>query len=328
MPRADRLLAMVRILSGPCRHSLDQLSRELETSPRTIYRDLADVEARGIAIERVDGAYRLLDSAVIRPLQLTARERLVLTLALENPSITRQSAFRSALQQLRAKLSTTNDGASAAPLILLSGPDRTGSVPGEVVVAIERAIDEGHSISMLYASLSSKKVAWRGVDPWALVHRSETWYLIGRCHLHDEPRTFRLDRIESVLPIGTSFMRPSRFSASEWFRASWGALAGGDGEECVIVFEPDVAPLIEHARFHDSEEKRQLPDGRLEYRARVAPLDEIARWICGFGGSARAVEPLALVDRVRAIATGASRAHETKRENRRSRVAARVARRK
>lgn len=327
MPRADRLLAMVRILSGPRRHSLDQLSENLGASPRTIYRDLADLEARGIAIERVDGAYRLLDSAAIRPLQLTARERLVLTLALENPSITRQSAFRSALGQLRAKLSTLDESPSGSPLILLSGPDRTGSVPGEIVGAIERAIDEGHSISMLYASLSSRKVAWRGVDPWALVHRSETWYLIGRCHLHDEPRTFRLDRIESVLPIGTSFTRPAQFSASEWYRASWGALAGGDGEECVVVFEADVAPLIEHARFHDSEAKRQLSDGRLEYRVRVAPLDEIARWICGFGGAARAVEPPALVERVRALAAGASRAHEIKSENRRPRVAAHVARR-
>ena len=79
MPRADRLFVLARLLSGPARRSLDDLVRELHTSPRTIYRDLADLEARGIAVERVDGRYRFLGTSGVHSLPLSGRERILLT---------------------------------------------------------------------------------------------------------------------------------------------------------------------------------------------------------------------------------------------------------
>jgi predicted DNA-binding transcriptional regulator YafY len=60
------------LLSGPNRRSLDELARTLETSPRSIYRDLADLEARGVPIERADGRYRLVEGSTVRPVPLTA----------------------------------------------------------------------------------------------------------------------------------------------------------------------------------------------------------------------------------------------------------------
>jgi hypothetical protein len=41
----------------------------------------------------------------------------------------------------------------------------------------------------------------------------------------------------------------------------------------------------------------------------TSPLEEIARWIVGFGGNAVALAPPFLADRVLAIAAGAARAH-------------------
>ena len=51
MPRADRLFALVQRLSGPRFIGLDELTRELDTSARTVYRDLCDLEQRGLPIE-------------------------------------------------------------------------------------------------------------------------------------------------------------------------------------------------------------------------------------------------------------------------------------
>jgi predicted DNA-binding transcriptional regulator YafY len=41
---------LVQLLSGPARRTLNDLARELSASPRTIYRDLADLEARVVAM--------------------------------------------------------------------------------------------------------------------------------------------------------------------------------------------------------------------------------------------------------------------------------------
>lgn len=313
MPRADRLLALVRILSGPRRRSLAELVTQLGASPRTIYRDLCSLESRGIAVERVEGAYRLLESSAVPTLHLSPQELILLTLALENPSFSRQPGYRRVLSQLRAKLAGSG-AVLPAGIVALAGPETTGEIAPEIIAAIESAIDKSHSLSIHYTSLSSGATTWRSVEPWGLVHRSGAWYLVGHCAQHREPRTFRLDRIRAVLPIGTSFEPPRHFSPARWFEASWGALAGGEAVDCVIVFESDVAPLMRYARFHESESKRVLTDGSLEYRVRVVPADDLARWIAGFGGAARALEPLSLARRVATIASGAAAAHEPKSE--------------
>jgi predicted DNA-binding transcriptional regulator YafY len=311
MPRADRLFALVQLLSGAKRIPLRELAQKLDSSERTVYRDLAALEERGIAIERVDGSYRLLDRRAAS-LPLTPRERLLLEILLESPSLSTQPAYRPLLRSLRSKLAPAGGAENGRPL--LAGPERSGEIAGEIVEALEEAIGSSHSVSIRYGSLASGE-AWRAVDPWVTVHRAGAWYLVGRCHRHDEPRTFRLDRIRAVLPIGTSFERP-KFDVEAWFAASWGveAPAGGPLHDVAIVFEPAVAPLIESARHHPRELKHRLPDGTLEYRVTLAALDEIARWIVGFGGSAHATAPAALVGKVASMAEGAANAHARPRE--------------
>ena len=84
MPRADRLFALVQLLCGTRFRKLGELTAELGTSARTIYRDLGDLESRGLPIERVDGAYRIATAATVRPLPLTDRERALLAVSLSN----------------------------------------------------------------------------------------------------------------------------------------------------------------------------------------------------------------------------------------------------
>jgi predicted DNA-binding transcriptional regulator YafY len=326
MARADRLFALVHLLSGGRRYRLEEISGDLGISPRSVYRDLADLESRGVPIERVDGTYRLMEGATIRPLRLTP----VLALLIENPATSRQPAFRDDLRHLRAKLSAANCGArddeetADAKVSVLAGPDRTGTIAPAVRSELENAIRDRRSLSILYTSLTDRRPGWRGIDPWALVHRSEAWYLVGRCHVHDDPRTFRLDRITGVLPIGKSFTRPPDFDVREWLESSWGILEGDAEVESVILFDPSVAPLIEHASHHASEKKQRLDDGSIEYRVHVGNLDEIARWIIGFAGAARAVAPPELIESVRKLATGALDAHATRKPPKSSRLTPRA----
>lgn len=310
MSRADRLLALLQFLSGPRRRSLGEIAGELEMSPRSIYRDLAGLEARGIPIERADGTYRLMEGARMRPLALTDRERLLLSMMLENPAVLGQSAFARDLRLLRSKLAGVE--AQADEIVgKLAGPDHTGPVATEIAESLESAIRRSHSLSIRYTSMSERRPVWRGVDPWVIVNRSQAWYLVGRCHQHDEPRTFRLDRVSAVLPIGGSFERPLDFDIDRWFGASWGVESSCDTVDVHVAFDASVAPLIEHGRHHPHERKECRADGGLDYYVHVGPLDEIARWVAGFGGAAVAITPQELVDRVRAIAAGAAASHTT-----------------
>jgi predicted DNA-binding transcriptional regulator YafY len=121
-PWLDPTVCSPWLICSPDRHRLDELTARLETTPRTIYRDLAALELRGFPIERVDGTYRLMTGPSSSSLPLTARERVLLALALDNPSFKRQPALARDLRQLRLNLAAEID---AEPVVARrGGPDQ------------------------------------------------------------------------------------------------------------------------------------------------------------------------------------------------------------
>ena len=104
MARPGRLLELVTLLGGRRPLTVHDLASRLEVSVRTAYRDLVEVQNRRIPLEATERGYRLLDTASLRPLNLTAEERAVLLLALANPSLRRFTKLRRRLESLEAKV--------------------------------------------------------------------------------------------------------------------------------------------------------------------------------------------------------------------------------
>lgn len=309
MPRADRLVELVTLLGGRRSRSLREIVEHFDVSERTIYRDLADLGLRNIPVTRDGRGYRLVEGSQLRPLALTAAERAVLKLALANPALRTSPTLKRRLETLEAKLDAASAAVAETPQALtLATVDRSGPVPAEVVETLERAVDERRSVRLDYRSLSGGSRRSRGVDPFRLFHRGDAWYLVGRCHVHDEPRTFRLDRIEGVRLDEETFPPPADFSLDEYLADTWTLFRGRRSHEVVLRFAAELAPLVEAARHHSSEEVQSIVGGEVEYRVRVSHLDEIARWVVGFGGRCRVVKPEELARRVVELGRGAAEA--------------------
>lgn len=305
MSRPVRMLEMVHLLGGRRGRSVREMAEHLEVSERTVFRDLAELQAvQRLPIYHDEYGYRLLETAKLRPLGLTAEERAVLRLALGHPALRRQPHLRRRLARLEAKIDAVTADLEESPEALrLAGVDRSGAAAKQALEPLERAIAGRQEVEILYASLSGGTRRWRGLDPYQVFERDGAWYVAGRCHLHDEPRTFRLDRIEDLRPTGLGFV-PAAFDLDRYLAEAWSVVRGRGRWEVVLRFEPELAPLIEAGRHHDDEEVRRLEDGGLEYRVTLSHLDEIARWVVGFGGRCRVVGPAELRERVVGLARG------------------------
>ena len=313
MSRSDRLLELVHLLGGRRPRSMKEMVRHFEVSERTLFRDLAALERRRIPLTRDEHGYRLVEGATLRPLRLTGEERALLRLALGNAVLGRQPHLARRLAVLEAKLDAVAAAAEETPEALaLAALDRSGEIPREVFGGLERAAAAGTAVEILYASLSGGTRRWRGVDPYCIFRREGTWYLAGRCHLNDEPRSFRLDRIAGVRRLGPRFSLPERFDLERYLEGAWGIFRGHREHEIELCFSPKLAALVENARHHDGESWERLPDGSIAYRVRLTHLEEVARWVVGFGGDCRALAPEALRERVRKIAAGALEAEASR----------------
>ena len=311
MDKPARLFQLAQLLAGRRSRDIAEIANHFDVSRRTAYRDIADLSRHNIPVTRDSHGYRLLDSATIRPLALTAEEHAALKLMLANPAIRNTPDLARDLNMVQAKLDAatarTEDTSGA---LTLAGPERSGRVAPGLTSTLRQAVQRCAPVSILYRSLAGGRRTWRGVDPYAIFHRESSWYMAGRCHLHDEPRTFRLDRIADVKLLEAHFSRPA-FNLDEFLQHTWSVYRGTALQRIVIHFDAAVAPLLEQATHHPDEQVGRLPDGSLEYVVHLSHLDEIARWILGFGGLARAAEPRALVELVTAMADRVHARHRT-----------------
>ena len=293
MTRPVRLLELVTFLARRAK-TIREIAGRFEISERTAFRDIADLSAR-VPITRTEHGYRLLETATIRPLSLTTAERAVLKLVLENPALRMTQDIGKTLRGVEEKLDAATRHTEETPSALaLAGPERSGRIPGRLVTLLEGAVRDRTPASIQYRSLAGRRTAWRGVDPYKLFHREAAWYLIGRCHLHDEPRVFRLDRVLDAEVLPGSFQPPD-FDLDEHLQHTWGVYRGRELYDVVVHFDASLAPLLEGGVHHPDERVERLGNGGLEYRVTLSHVGEIARWIVSFGGQARAVAPPALV---------------------------------
>ena len=181
MSRPARLIEMVHILSGRRARTIEEIADRFDISERTAYRDLADLSAQHIPVYKDEHGYRLLETATLRPLNLTSEEHALLKIALYNPALRQQPALLRRLEAMEAKLDAASSMVEESPLALqLATIDRSGPNAQKVLEPVRIAISRNQTIEIHYHSLSGGRKIWRRVDPWQLFERAEAWYLIGR----------------------------------------------------------------------------------------------------------------------------------------------------
>jgi predicted DNA-binding transcriptional regulator YafY len=168
--------------------------------------------------------------------------------------------------------------------------------------SLRRCIGQRRCVNLIYRSRSTGEETRRTVAPYALTLQWGHWYLVGHCHLRDEMRTFRVDRIRSAEPSPETFSLPPDFAVREYLNES-------------MRLEPMVQVSIElrgeaaddlRENHDDWMEVVDLEDGRVLLRFPTADLAWVTGFVLSFGPQARALEPPELVERVVAAARGAA----------------------
>ena len=314
MKRSVRLYLLVQRLGGGRGWRPEDIAEHFEISRRTAYRDLADLSSTySIPVTTDDdGRYRLVEGATMRLLPLTATERAILTLALDNPALRTAPDVASAIDRLNDKLSAATRQIEETPSgLALTGPEKSGDIKDGLLLLLNGAVRDRTPVSLHYRSLWSGSTMRRGVDPYSVFHRENAWYLVGHCHERNELRAFRLDRIADADVLDGEFAPPD-FDLGEFLKHSWGIYHGRTVHDVVIHFDAALAALLEESTLHPDQQVVRLGNGDLAYRVSLSHLEEVARWIVGFAGAARAVEPPALVE---LVADMAARAHEAHRRD-------------
>jgi len=205
MRRADRLFQLVQLVRGRRLSTADFIAQRLEVSARTVYRDIADLQAQGVPIEGEAGVgYRMRAGFDLPPLMFTQHEAQALVaavrLARSRLDVALATHADAALSKILAVLPTAARAAAESLAVFAPafGPD---TATRERLEVLRLAAEARHKLHLHYLDL--KEVAsQRTVRPLGCFYWGEVWTLAAWCEARDGFRSFRVDRVIAleVLP--------------------------------------------------------------------------------------------------------------------------------
>ncbi|MCW2244929.1 putative DNA-binding transcriptional regulator YafY [Azospirillum fermentarium] len=235
MSRAERLLDLLQVLRRhrrPVRGAA--LADELGVSLRTLYRDIATLQAQGARIEGEAGVgYVLRPGFLLPPLMFTVEEIEALVLGsrwvADRADGPLGDAARAALTKIAAVLpDEVRASLDSAGLFV---PPRTAEVIDRIdVSAIRRAIRQEHALTIAYSDKGGAATE-RTIWPMGLAFFDNVRVVIAWCVLRQGFRHFRTDRIAHLTDTGTRYPRRRATLLKEWKAAEGAALPALDGLE-------------------------------------------------------------------------------------------------
>ena len=289
------MLAIVLELQRRGHRRAEDLAASFETSKRTIYRDIQALCESGVPVIAQPGSgYSLVDGYFLPPVSFSTDEATMLLLGSEFVADNFDAQYREAAhsasrkieavvsEKLRAEVDYLRSSIAFVPASVLSGSAAAG-----FLLQLRRAIIERRTIRFLYHTRysddgsSARRI--READPYGLLHYADSWYFIGHCHLRNDIRNFKVNRIYDLEVLEKAFERPPNFRMEP---------PEDDSRHLVVraLFDRDVAPWVREMRSFYVTDMEERPDGLL-VSMRVRVENEVIHWLLSWGGQVRILEP-------------------------------------
>ena len=220
MSRSERLLLLLDVLRRHRRPvSGKVLADETGVSLRTLYRDIASLQAQGATIEGEAGVgYVLKPGFLLPPLMFSAEEMEAVMLGMkwvaDRGDGALSAAARAALARIRAVVPLDMDPDPHAAALLV-GPSAPLPVQQVDLALLRTAIRRERKLSIAYcdaALVPTNRVIW----PFALAYFDHARVLLGWCELRADFRTFRADRILEAQVEEERYPRRRHVLLREW----------------------------------------------------------------------------------------------------------------
>jgi predicted DNA-binding transcriptional regulator YafY len=306
-----RVLTVLELLQSRARLNGGELAERLDVDRRTVRRYISTLQELGVPVESEPGrygGYRLLPGYKLPPMMFTEEEALALILGL---LVSRRVGFgqsASAIEGALAKIDRVlpdrlRGRVQAVQGALTFTPMRGfgGLTDPSKLLALSTAAQDNRRVWIRYQGGTDQTE--REIDPYGVVHHRGRWYIVGWCHLREDVRMFRLDRVLALEPLEDAFARPLDFDPAAYVLESLARAPFGWPIEVLLEIP------IEEAR------RRVVPDlGTLEetlggvlLRTRADELEWMARLLVQIDCPFRIEHPPELREAVRQLARQVSR---------------------
>lgn len=220
MRRTERLFAILQVLRARRRPiTAQELADELGVSPRTIYRDTAELIAQRVPLRGGAGIGYLLDPGYdMPPLMLTADEMEAAMLGAawvsQRGDADLARGARSLIEKI-AQVVPQNQRPVLLDVSLRAAPPRGRLADGVDLGPIRRAIRDGRKLEIRYDDAEKRSTA-RVVWPLFIAFMDEVRVVVAHCELRGGFRHFRTDRVREARVLDVKYPESRRALMKKW----------------------------------------------------------------------------------------------------------------
>lgn len=300
--QADRLARVLRVLQliqGRGRWDAKSIAQEIECSERTVYRDLAVLELAGVpwTYEKDTSSYRVRPDYQFPVLNLTDEELLgqaTATSTSKAPGLDVNLGAKPTSEKLSAKVNEKSES-------ILSEAQRFTQVLDlkladhsrhrDFIRTVQWALIQKKQVTGQYESPYEGKPVKLTLHPYRLCLVKSAWYLVGRTIQDVQPRTYRIVRFKTLRMLDEPADIPEDFDLREYFGNAWSVYRGERSYQVELLFAKEAADVVTETVWHHTQNVQRHSNGTVTMTFTVDGLNEIVRWVLGWAGRVKVVQP-------------------------------------
>ncbi|MDP5275859.1 helix-turn-helix transcriptional regulator [Chengkuizengella axinellae] len=208
MKKMERLVGIIYALKEHQKLTAKQIANKFEVSERTIYRDieaLSQLNIPIVALEGYDGGYQIDDKYFVPSVAFSENEILYLLMSLRLGEMINVPNMKEDYESLKYKLLNILDENKKEKYLQLL--DRVHfyindiapeAYKQDIMQHVIESFFEYKNLNIKYYTPKKDELITREVSPYVISFDKGGWYLNSYCHVREEKRTFRFDRIHHI----------------------------------------------------------------------------------------------------------------------------------
>jgi len=301
--RIFRIIKTIMLLNEPYKHwEAKDFANYFDISERTFHRDKKIMEELGVPIyyDNHLKEYKILDNFRFKAPNLDHKETEAVLLAAkeyQNRSFPMKKELESGLAKVYNSLPEflkNSMGSYIKNYEIISEPFVDLEEHQQKFNLLKDAINNENKILINYYSMSSDQTTERKLDPYNLFFNNGAPYLYAFCHLREEKRIFRIDRIKDIKITAEDFLLPDDFSLADELDNAWGVEQGKDEMEVEIRFSGRAARFVPEYHWSDQQEIEEIGENQIIFKVKTGSREEIKKWVLGYGAEAEVLKPAGL----------------------------------
>jgi predicted DNA-binding transcriptional regulator YafY len=312
MAKNDIMMAILWMLGSGSKITAKQIAEKFEINIRTVYRYIDSLCASGVPIVSdtgKNGGYSLLSSFIHAPLFFDIEEQKALLHAAvfaNEAGYPFSESLNNATQKLKMYSNREQESILNRHLAGFEVINRDIDPSVKLTLEeLERAVADEYSVEIEYRTSHDDKPRPRVIDPYGMLYWNNKWYAVGFCHLRNEIRSFRAERIFRIQRTQMMFKRPEAFSARKYFLQN--LLPGSESKDGAV-------PLIISGRSEALDDlcihwflghylKERTPNQAIFLLDERALHAYVPHFLLSYGKAVQVVEPQSLKKKLASVAS-------------------------